>query len=143
MGPPLLPPRSERTRLCSISGAACYTMPRRSSVNLLGRDSDVAARRLRRRQRVLGAHEQQLARLLAIPARHAGGGGLPPRRRRAHAIEHLDGLAEPAARQDESELDAFKARQHVDLAQLGTPARRGLLDEPVALALAAQHVERA
>ena len=62
---------------------------------------------------------------------------------RAHAVEHLDRLAEPAARQDQPELDAVEPRQHVDLAQLAAPARAGLLDQAVALALAAQHVERA
>ena len=36
-----------------------------------------------------------------------------------------------------------KPREHVDLAQLAAPQRRGLLDQAVALALAAQHVERA
>ena len=62
---------------------------------------------------------------------------------RADAVEHLAGLAEPAVGQDQAELGALEAGERVDLAQLGAPARGGLLDQAVALLLAAQHVEGA
>src|SRR4051794_25750525 len=80
------------------------------------------------------------AGLSAAPARAPGGGGRPAGGGGAPAAGPLARLAEPAARQDQGELDPVQARQHVDLAQLGTPAGGGLLDQPVALALATQHV---
>ena len=56
---------------------------------------------------------------------------------------HVDRLAEAAVREHDRERAALEPRHHVDLAQLVAPQRGGLLDQPVALALAAQHVERA
>ena len=52
-------------------------------------------------ERVLRAREEQLGRLLAVPARDAGRGGLPARGGLADAVEHVARLAEPAARQDD------------------------------------------
>ena len=101
---------------------------------LVGGDRDVAARRLGGRQRVLTAQEQQLGGLLAVPARDAGGGGLPARGGLADAVQHVARLAEPAARQDDRELGPVDAGQEVDLAQLVAPARAALLDQAVALA---------
>src|SRR3954471_18437345 len=145
MGPPIRATDGRADSAYSITTAAAYCTRERTYVNreLFGGDRDVSAGGLRGLQCVLGAEHQQLGRLLAVPARDARGSGLPARRGRAHAVEHLDRLAEPAARQDQGELDPVQARQHVDLAQLGTPAGGGLLDQPVALALATQHVERA
>ncbi len=61
----------------------------------------------------------------------------------AHAVEHVARLAEPAVGQDHAELGALEPGDHVDLAQLRAPRGGGLLDQAVALLLAAQHVERA
>src|SRR5262249_9740319 len=100
LGPPFTPLGSGVTRLNSQRGAREYTNARRCSVNprLLGGDRDVAARRLRRGQRVLRPQQQELGRLLAVPARDARGCRLVTRRRGAHAVDHLDRLAQTARR---------------------------------------------
>ena len=92
--------------------------------DLVGGDGHVAAGLLGGRERVLARGEQQLGRLLAVPAGDAGRGGLAARGGGADAVEHVDRLAERAARQQDPELGALEPRQHVDLAQLAAPARR-------------------
>src|SRR3954470_10906678 len=111
-------------------------------LDLVGRDREVAAGHLGREKRLLAALLQELGGLLAVPARRAGGGGLAARRRRAYAVEHVDGLAEAAARQHQPETRVVQAGQQVDVAQLAAPQRRGLLEQPLALALALGQAER-
>src|SRR5215212_6469361 len=114
---------------------------RARSQALLGGDGHIPADLLGARERTLGAENQQLRRLLCVPARDARRGGLAARRRRADAIEDLDRGAEVTAGQDEREAAAAEPREQVDLAQLVAPQRGGLLDQPIALALAVQRVE--
>ena len=90
-----------------------------------------------------GAGDDQLGRLLAVPQGDAGGGGLGPRGELADAVDDLHRLAEHAAGQQHREASAFEAGEEVDVAQRARPGGAGLLEQPVALALAAQHVEGA
>jgi hypothetical protein len=83
------------------------------------------------RERLLAAHDQQLGRLLAVPARDAGRRRLLPRGGRAQAVDDLHRLLEVARGQDDAELVAVEARERVDLAQLTVPEGGGLLDQPV------------
>src|SRR6185369_12624921 len=80
-------------------------------------------------------------RLLAVPARDPGGGRLAAWRASAHAVEHVERVAETAVREDDPEGRAAHAGERVDLAELAAPQRAGLLDQAVALALPAQQVE--
>ena len=87
--------------------------------------------------------DEQLGRLLAVPEGDAGGGGLAARRQLAHPVDDLDRLAEQAAGEQDAEAAAVQAAEEVDVAQRAGPGGARLLEQAVALALAAQHVERA
>ena len=118
-------PRSSRPgarRLgCALSGAEEYTTPERTSVNLRGfllarevysagivtlRPDDFAAASASWARSISSSAGSSPSQR-ATPAEAVCPRGVAA----AHAVEHLDRLAEPAARQDQRELDAVEPRQ--------------------------------